>query len=286
MKKIIISLLAGLMAVTAFAGCTNNSGSTSDGSPAASAASDNGTSKQYEAPADGEKIPVNDSKIYSVLTFADKQDDGFESLTVTVNADCMIGKKGQTMKHYFDPSSGQEGIVFIEDGKETGIQFTDYGAKKQYTYSVKEGKYYTSDYDSDGPQKYGLKYLPQEPDKDYTFEMKDGFYVYSYTYGSDGGNNYKYEYKYKYDDESGNIRMILSTEDQVDIDVTIVPETVGKNGAASLRDSVFDFVDTKDEVAPPDFSDPTMYDVTGVIDGSFTDNYFKSAEVIKKGTQS
>ena len=92
--------------------------------------------------------------------------------------------------------------------------------------------------------------------------------------------------KREYDDESGNIRMILSTEDQVGIDVTIAPETVGRNGAASLRDSVFDFVDTKDEVAPPDFSDPTMYNMTGVIDGSFTDDYFKSAEVIKKGTQS
>ena len=38
-----------------------------------------------------------------------------------------------------------------------------------------------------------------------------------------------------------NIRLIISSDDQIGADITLAPETVKKNGASSLRESVFDF---------------------------------------------
>lgn len=292
MKRLLVICLSGLLAAACLSACTSEAKNsvtessvnhTAQNSAASNdeSSSKTETSHEIDSMTNGQKISLKDSEIYSVLNFQNIEANVVPVEHIIINEDCLYGKKGQAQKHYYHYANNEEGIVYMNGDTVTSEIYLDYKTKKNYLYNAEVEKYYTLDIDSETPEHIISSVLPLE---NIEFVIEDGCYI--YTAESEQGT---IVYQYSWDNKTNGIHFISNVNNEMAADIMIIPEYMNISDTESLSQSIFDFINTKDEVeAPefPDFSDTSMQNYLEIFSEDFMNNYWNTAKVIKKAESS
>ena len=230
---------------------------------------------------DGDTIDIISSDIYTYLYQPESAGNVCTVETVTMNADGILGKKGQTEEHYYNFSGDEYAVKYFTDDKCTSVMYTDYKENKTCFCNPEVNKYFTQEALSGKPEKFESPYLIAVSDKKFT--VKDGWYVVT-TDETTG-----YTLSFRWNDEKGGVQVVAKAGDETSLDADISVVT-GSDENVSLLDGELKDIKTMLEVEPPEqfksledgetgLTDMSLY---SMFDGSYLNDYWENAKAVSE----